>query len=219
MRDSNQEYPVRPPQKGEHHPFDDDANADALHDQPPPHRGPLHQRDQAMQPRLPRGGFGKAMVIALAAGILAALLNIIFTLANASLYQQAAGYAGHPTQMPLNIATTIFGLFCLTSFIGLVIYFIAGFITGKVAVERRLGFFCGFVAGAIAQIIGFVIGQLPNYPGKISTGFSGNPINIGGGIITALILLLLVALLGGLLGFLGARLGTRRHPYYVGYDA
>ncbi|HLX56235.1 MAG TPA: hypothetical protein VKR83_04355 [Ktedonobacteraceae bacterium] len=218
MRDSNQEYPLRQPQRGEHRPFDDDANADTLREESQLPRGPIHQRDQPVSPHFPPGRVRKTLAISLGAGILAAVVNIIFTLANASLYQQAATVK-NANELALSTASAIIGLFCLTSFISLVIYFIAGFITGKVAVDRKMGFFEGFVAGAITQIIGFAVGQFPGYPGKINTGISSNPLNIGSGIITALVILLLVALLGGLVGLLGARLGTRRHPYYIGLDA
>ena len=153
--------------------------------------------------------------ISLGAGILVAIVNIIFTLVNTPLYRQAASYAKQPTLMPPNVASAIFGLFVLTGIISLVIYFIAGFIIGRVAVARRLGFFGGFVASAIAQIIGYIVGQIPNYPGSINTGFSSNPLKSGGGLIAALIFLVLAGLIGGLLGWLGARLATRRHPYYV----
>ena len=156
--------------------------------------------------------------ISLVAGILVGILNIVFTLVNAPLYQQAASYASHPSQMPLNVASAVFGLFVLTGVIGLIIYFIAGFIIGRVAVARKFGFLGGFIASAIAQIIGFIVQYFPNYPGKISTGISSNPLNIGGGLLTALIILVLVALIGGLLGWLGAKLATRRHPFYVGLD-
>ena len=156
--------------------------------------------------------------ISLVAGILVAIISIVVTLVNAPLYQQAASYASHPNQMPLNVASAIFGLFILTGVIGLIIYFIAGFITGRVAVARKFGFYGGFVASAIAQIIGYIAGQIPNYPGSLNTGFS-NPLKAGGGIIAALIFLIIAGLIGGLLGWLGARLATRRHPHYVGPDA
>ncbi len=156
--------------------------------------------------------------ISLVAGILAALTNIVVTLVNAPLYQKAAPYANHRSQMPLNVASAVIGLSLLTGVIGLVIYFIAGFIIGRVAVARKFGFFGGFLASAIVQIIGYVVGLLPNYPGKTNSGFSSNPLNIGGGLITALVFLVVVASIGGLMGFLGARLSTRRHPYYVGLD-
>jgi len=217
MPDANQDYPVRPPQRRQHNPFDDDANADTVPESHP-RGGPVHQREQAMRPVLPAGGVRKMLSISLVAGILAALTNIVVTLVNAPLYQQAASYANHPSQMPLNVASAVFGLFLLTGVIGLVIYFIAGFIIGRVAVARKFGFFGGFLASAIVQIIGYVVGLLPNYPGKTNSGFSSNPLNIGGGLITALVFLVVVALIGGLMGFLGARLSTRRHPYYVGLD-
>ncbi len=215
MSDANSEYPLRPPQKRAQNPYDNGAGTLPAS---PPHRGPVHQRELPTQPALPAGGAGKMLSISLVAGILVGILNIVFTLVNAPLYHQAAGYANHPNQMPLNVASAVVGLGALTGVIGLLIYFIAGFITGKVAVARKFGFFGGFVASAIAQVIGFIVGQIPNYPGKINSGFSSNPLNIGGGLITALIILVLVALLGGLLGWLGAKLATRRHPFYVGLD-
>ena len=157
--------------------------------------------------------------ISLVAGILVAIINVVFTLVNAPLYQQAASYASHPNQMPLNVASAIFGIFLITSVIGLIIYFIAGFIIGRVAVARRLGFYAGFLASVISLIIGYIIQQIPNYPGSLNTGFS-NPLKAGGGIIAALIFLIIAGLIGGLLSWLGARLATRRHPYYyAGPDA
>lgn len=213
MNDPNAQYPVRPPQRQTKNPFASDA--DTLESSPG--RGPLHQRQRPVQPTLPPGGVRKMLSISLATGILVAIISIVVTLVNAPLYQQAASYANRPTQMPLNIASSIFGLFILTGVIALIIYFIAGFITGRVAVARRLGFYGGFVASAIAQIIEYIVGQIPNYPGSLKTGFS-NPLNVGGGIIAALIFLIIAGLVGGLMGWLGARLATRRHPYYVGLD-
>jgi hypothetical protein len=215
MRDANSEYPLRPPQKRAQNPFDN--GADTL-PASPLRRGPMHQRAMPTSPALPAGGARKMLGISLVAGILVGILNIVFTLVNAPLYQQAASYANHPSQMPLNVASAVFGLWVLTGVIGLIIYCIAGFITGKVAVARKFGFFGGFVASAIAQIIGFIVQYFPNYPGKITTSISSNPLNIGGGLITALIILVLVALIGGLLGWLGAKLATRRHPFYAGLD-
>ena len=216
MKDANSEYPVRPPQKRAQNPFDNAADTLPAS---PLRQGPVHQREKPTSPTLPAAGARKTLSISLVAGILAAILNIVFTLVNAPLYLRAARFASHPSQMPLDVASAVFGLFVLTGVIGLIIYFIAGFITGKVAVARKFGFFGGFVASAIAQIIGFIVGQIPNYPGKINSGISSNPLNIGGGLIAALVILVLVALIGGLFGWLGARLATRRHPYYVGLDA
>ena len=218
MRDSDSEYPRHQPQRRDHHPFDDDADDDTLQVEPRHSGGPLHQRSAPTRPQIPPGHIRKTLIIGLVAGIIAALQVIIFTFANASLYQNAAN-AGNANSLTLGAASTIVGIFCLTSFISLVIYFIAGFIIGKVAIERRMGFLGGFVAGAVAYAIGFFIQYFPGYPGSRNTGFSGGLIGFGGGLITALIILLLLALLGGLFGFLGAWLATRKHPYYVGYDA
>lgn len=157
--------------------------------------------------------------ISLVAGILAAIVNVVFTLVNASLYQRAASLAkGNPTHIPLDVAASIVWIFVLTGIISLIIYFIAGFIIGRVAVARRLGFYGGFVASVITLIIGYIVQQVPNYPGSLNTGFSTNPLKAGGGIIVALIFLIIAGLIGGLMGWLGARLATRRHPYYGGLD-
>jgi hypothetical protein len=156
------------------------------------------------------------LIISLAAGILVAIINVVFTLVNASLYQSAAHYAKNPTQMPLNVASSIFWIFVITGIISLAVYFIAGFIIGRTVVARRFGFYGGFLASVIPQIIGYIIGQLPNYPGNLNTGFRIG----GGGLIAALIFLMIAGLIGGLFGWLGARFATRRHPYYyTGSDA
>lgn len=180
----------------------------------------MRDSDEVEQPHLPRGRSITTLLIALAAGVLASLLNIIVTLANAGIYRQAASseYAAHPSSLPISVATTIFGLFCLTSIISLAIYFIAGFITGKVAVARRMGFLCGFVAGAITLVIGYVVQHFPNYPGTLTSGISGGLPGIGGATIVAIVLVVIVSLIAGLMGLFGAWLATRRHPYYAGYD-
>src|SRR5579859_1029289 len=214
MKDSDAEYPVLPQRKKTKNPFVNDAGTVS---ESSPGRRPLYQRQTAVQPTLPSGGVRKMLSISLAAGIIVAIVNIVFTLVNAPLYQQAAHYAKNPTQMPLNVASSIFWIFVLEGIISLIVYFIAGFIIGKVAVARRLGFFGGFVASALSLIIGYIVGQVPNYPGSLNTGFS-NPLKAGGGIIAALIFLIIAGLVGGLMGWLGARLASRRHPYYVGLD-
>jgi hypothetical protein len=170
------------------------------------------------RPALPHGRLGVALTIALAAGIIASLQSIVVTLVNGELYRQAAQIANNPSRLPISVATTIFGLFCLTSVIGLAIYFIAGFITGKMVVDRRMGFLSGFAAGVIAQVIGYIAQYIPNYPGTVNSGISGGFIGLSGGTIVAVVVLLVVALIAGLAGFLGAWIATRRHPYYAGYS-
>lgn len=219
MRDSEQQYPLHQPrQNGQHHPFDDDTIADGQGDQGPfqgprrPGQGPVHQREAAANPQFPRGHFRKALIIGVFAGLIAALQGIIFTLANASLYHTVG--ATPQNKLTLSLAEAVVGLLCLTLFISLIIYFIAGFITGKVAVDRRMGFLAAFVAAAVAYLLGYIVQQIPGYPGAHATGFSGGLVGLGGGILTSLILLIIAGVIAGLVGFFGAWLATRKHPYY-----
>jgi len=216
MRDANQQYPLHQSGgNGRHHPFDDDTG-DGFNDEGGHHKpvqpGPLHQRETLFSPQLPRGRFNKALIIGAIAGTLAALQGIIFTLANASLYHTVSTIP--QDKLTLSLAEAVFGLVCLTFFISILIYFIAGFIIGKVAVERRMGFIGGFMAGAVTSILGFVVQQIPGYPNARSTGLSGGLIDLGGGLITSLIFLAILGAIAGLMSLIGAWLATRRHPYY-----
>lgn len=222
MQDQGQQYPLKQPRR---HPFDDlrdDEDEQEPFIQPvepprPRQRAVIHQHEAPEQPELPRGRLKITLLIALVAGIIASLINIVVTLVNAGLYNKAAEsqYVAHPTAMPIGIATQIFILFLLTSVISGVIYFIAGFVTGKIAVSRRMGFLCGFVAGAITQVIGYVVQHFPNYPGTVSSGTTVGLPGITGGTLVALILVVVVGLITGLVSFLGSWLATRRHPFYV----
>lgn len=218
MQDPDQQYPLKQPPRHQHA-FDDFQDDDTVQPVGSPRiqQAPLHQRGMPIRPVLPRRRLRTTLAIALAAGIIASLLSIIVTLANGELYRQAAQFASNPSRLPISVATTIFGLFCLTSVISLALYFVAGFITGKVTVDRRMGFLSGFAAGVIAQVIGFIVQYIPNYPGTVNSGINGGFIGLSGGTIVAVVVLLVVALIAGLIGFLGAWLATRRHPYYVGY--
>lgn len=218
MQDSDQEYPLHQPRgNGRHRPFDDDtedgvADEGGLQETVQPGQGPLHQREAPSSPQLPRGHFSKALIIGAIAGALAALQGIIFTLANASLYHTVS--TTPQDKLTLSLAEAVFGLVCLTFFISVLIYFIAGFVIGKVAVARRMGFIGGFVAGAVTSILGFVVQQIPGYPNARATGFSGGLIGLGGGLITSLIFLAILGAIAGLVSLAGAWLATRRHPYY-----
>ncbi len=227
MQDSDQGYPLKQPPRGPHafDDFQDSETGGAPSIQPVESAGtrpaPLHQREEPDRPKLPRGRLRNTLSIALIAGILASLQTILVTLLNAGTYREAASpqFAANPSSLPISVATTIFGLFCLTSVVGLAIYFIAGFITGRIAVSRRMGFLCGFVAAVIAQAVGFIVQYFPGYPGTVNSGVNGGLVGIGTGAIVAIVILVIVALIGGLVGLLGAWLATRRHPYYLGYDA
>jgi hypothetical protein len=231
MQDSDQEYPLKQPRH--QHAFDgfkgdqDDgsdreSDREAIIQPVEPHKAqhaPVHQREKPDRPQLPRGHLKTTLIIALVAGMLASAQVIVVTLFNGAIYRESAKYASNPSNLSLATAFAIFGLFCLTSVIGLVIYLIAGFVTGKIAVDRRMGFLGGFVAGVIAQVIGYIVQQFPGYPAAVNSGVNGGLVGISGSVIFAVVLLLVVALIAGLVGLLGAWLATRRHPYYAGYNA
>ncbi len=101
------------------------------------------------------------------------------------------------------------GLFYLLSFsldpgligfivVGIILFLIAGLITGRVAVQRRAGFFMGCVATLTVPIIEAI----------------HNPYFIRYAPLSLLIELLVLTLVAGFIGLFGAWLATIRHPYY-----
>ena len=146
------------------------------------------------------------------AGVLCTLVNVIVVLVNASTYQE---YNPALHGALKNLSFTIFGYWVMYSSISLLICFIAGIITGRVAVERRLGFLAGFIAGVIYYAAIFLITYIPGYPDHYVTTTPVSAGAVTGGIILSIILLIVYGVVGGILGRLGAGLATRRHPYYV----
>ena len=219
MRDSDQEYPLRQPRRNGHHDQFDDDTEDELGDEggaqePVEHaRGPLHQREIPTTLRLPRGHLRNTLLIGAIAGILCAIQSIVITLVNSSTYQSYVN-SGNQDAVKNAIAFTIFGLACLTFFISMLIYFVAGFITGKVVVERGMGFLTGFVAGVITYALSFLLNYIPGYPTHLASSGSSGLIGVSGGILVSLIFLLVWGAIGGLASLVGAWLATRRHPYY-----
>lgn len=166
-----------------------------------------------MQAQLPHNRFTKALILGITAGLLCAIQSVVITLVNSSTYQT---YVTSGTQQTVQnaIALTLFGLACLTFGISMLICFVAGFVTGKVAVLRRMGFLTGFVAGAITYTLSFLLNYIPGYPTHLaSTGVRGL-VEVGSGILVSLIFLLVWGVIGGLVSLAGAWLATRKHPYY-----
>jgi hypothetical protein len=214
MPDANQQYPLHQSGgNGRHQPFDDDTDDEDIRQEPMRSRqGPFHQREAPFSPQLPRGRFKKTLLIGAIAGVVATLQGILVTLANASLYHTVS--ITPQDKLSLGLAEAVFGLFCLTLFISLLIYFVAGFVTGKFTVERRMGFLVGFVAEAVSYILSLVVQQIPGYPNARGTGLSGGLFGLAGGLITTLILLAISGVIAGLVSLAGAWLATRKHPYY-----
>src|SRR5215469_5216399 len=161
MRDPDQEYPLHQPRRdGHRRPFDDQTHEEIqdkedFREPAQVGQGPVHQREVPATLQLPRGRLRKTLLIGVIAGAVAALQGIIITFANASLYHTVS--TTPQNKLTLSLAEAVFGLFCLSLFISLLIYFVAGFVTGKIAIERRMGFLAGFVAAAFSYILGFLV--------------------------------------------------------------
>jgi len=163
--------------------------------------------------QLPHNRITKALIIGVVAGLLCAIQSVVITLLNSSTYQT---YETSGTQQTVQnaIAFTLFGLACLTFGISMLICFLAGFITGKIAVLRRMGFLTGFVAGAITYTLSFLLNYIPGYPTHLTSAGVHGLVEVGSGILVSLIFLLVWGVIGGLASLVGAWLATRKHPYY-----
>ena len=219
MQDSEEGYPLHQPQdrveKGHQLPFDNKGEPVLEKKYTPPPVGPVHQRERVTTPVLPPHRFRNALIIGVIAGVFCVAQSIVITLSNTSTYH--AFDIAKDTAVKSALAFTISGFAALTFFISLVILCIAGFIAGKVVVQRRLGFLAGFLAGFIVYATGFITNYIPNYPGVQHTASSTASNGAIGGFLVSLIFLLVWGIIGGLVSLLGAWLATRKHPYYIGY--
>lgn len=217
MRDSDQNYPLH--QSRRNGPLDDETEEELLEEPQSRGRGPLHQHQMPLVSRLPSGRARTALIIGMIAGILCAIQSSVITLVNSATYQAYINTPDSNQAVKSSLALTITGLACLTFFITMFICLVGGFVTGKVVVERRMGFLAGFIAGMITYALSFVLNYVPGYPTHLaSSGGTGGLVGISGGIFISLVFLLIWGVLGGLVSLLGAWLATRRHPYYVGYS-
>lgn len=220
MRDSEQEYPPHQPQRGSHRrPPDERDYEDDLDDQPAPAKGAAARSSSAAvaapAARLPRDRMRNMLIIGVIAGFLCIAQSVIITLINAPTYH---AYDTAKSQAVLNaLSLNIAGLALLTFVITVLICLIAGYIAGKVLVQRRLAFFAGFIAGLIYYGISFLTGYIPGYPGNRPPGTSAatGTGSVLGSVIFVLILFLVWGIIAGLFSLLGSWIATRRHPYYV----
>lgn len=154
-----------------------------------------------------------ALIAGAVVGALTVLLNIAFTFLNTSTFQEAAKEIA-ANNLSSGIATTIAGLGCLNLVIGIAGAGAAGYIIGKMVVLRRFGFYAGAIVGLIVYLGSFLVRYIPNYPGNLATSPT-NAASAATGLLVSLIFLCVWGLIGGLLGYIGARIATRRNPYYV----
>lgn len=206
-------YPLRqPPRKGRHAHDDLTESEEGV-----PHRpGAIADLEREQPFQLPPHRGRKALFIGVIAGVLCSIESIMIAFANRASYHQASSYTS-ASNIPLSVAYALAGAACLTFFVGLLICVAAGFIVGKVSVQRRYGFLAGFVAGIITYGASFLLNYIPNYPGKLTGSIATN--NAGlvfGGIAVVLIIFLIWGLIVGLVSLFGAWLATRKHAYYVG---
>lgn len=195
MQDADQQYPSQQP-------YNDEEEVEFGDD----YRG-------LASAQLPHKRITKALIIGIIAGLLCAIQSVVITLVNSSTYQT---YETSGTQQSVQntIAFTLFGLACLTFGISMLICFLAGFITGRVAVVRRMGFLTGFVAGAITYTLSFLLNYIPGYPTHLTSSGVHGLVEVGSGIIASIAFLLVWGVIGGLVSLAGAWLATRKHPYY-----
>ncbi|GAC1399593.1 MAG: hypothetical protein NVS4B12_06240 [Ktedonobacteraceae bacterium] len=213
MQDSEERYPLRP---SGNQPSDNFAASDEP-SQVPIRASRIPRRQSTSRQSilsltssslLPERGLFYALIAGTVAGILDVLINIVITLSNTATYQRIAS-EGNSITLPTASLTT--SLLCLHLFIGLLIFGITGYIVGRIAVRRLLGFVAGILIGTIAYVASFLVRYIPNYPGNTATSSATNAATLG----IALLFLLIAALIGGLVSLFGAWLATRRHPYYT----
>ncbi len=157
---------------------------------------------------LPERGMTYAVFVSILAGVLDVILSVVITLSNTATYQRVVTEGKNVT---ISTANVVGGLLCLSLFINVLIFGITGYIVGRAAVKRRLGFVAGAIVGAIAYLASFLVRYIPNYPGNTATSSATNLATIG----ITLLFLLVASLSGGLISSIGAWLATRKHPYYT----
>lgn len=156
---------------------------------------------------LPSNGLPFTLLIGCAGGILAALISIVTTLANASTFQEVVRLGD---KISLGTAQYVTALGCLNYVVGLVIAFVAGYLVGKKAVRRLYGFYAGGLVGGISYLGNVLVQYIPNYPGHVNS--SGFPLN---GLLILLATTVIWIVIGALIGLWGAVTTTKKHPYYL----
>lgn len=219
MRDSEREYPPHQPQRGSRRrpPEEHDYKED-LDDQDAPAEGAATRSRYAAVAspavRLPRHRWRDTLIIGVIAGFLCIAQNIIVTLRNAPSYH--AYEVATSTTVQNALAFTIFVIGLQVFGITLLICLIAGFVAGRLAVRRSLGFLTGFIAGVLFDGSVIITHYIPGYPGNQHGGAPAS--NIGsllGGVAFAAVVLIATGIIAGLFSLLGSWIATRRHPYYV----
>jgi hypothetical protein len=178
---------------------------------PVPLRASRFRHTAAMSFSLPERGLSYALIAGAIAGVLSALLTILIILINTGTFH-AASLQIAVDRLTVKTALALAALELFTFVLGLLISFATGFVTGRIAVRRRLGFLAGMCAGAMYSLITFLVSLLPGYPGNLTT--NGAPMTTTH-LVISFLLLCLWSIGGGLVSLFGTWIATVRHPYYL----
>jgi hypothetical protein len=112
---------------------------------------------------LPQRGLYYAVIAGVIAGVFTALLTIVVTLVFAGTFHAASQQIA-VDRLTVKTALALAGLELLNFTLCLLV----GFIVGKIAVRRRLGFLAGALAGAVFYLITFLASLIASYPGNLA---------------------------------------------------
>lgn len=160
---------------------------------------------------LPGRGLSTALIAGTIAGVFSALLTILIILINTGTFH-AASLQIAADRLTVKTALALAALELLTFVLDLLIGFAIGFLIGKIAVLRRLGFLAGMEAGAIYYLLTFLVSLLSGYPGNLTANTA--PL-MTTHLVISFVLLCLWSIGGGLVSLFGTWITTVRHPYYI----
>jgi hypothetical protein len=178
---------------------------------PVPLRASRPQHSAPVPFSLPRRGISSALIAGAIAGVLSALLTVLIILINTGTFH-AASLQIALDRLTVKTALALAVLELLTFVLGLLIGFATGFVMGRIAVRRRLGFLAGMCAGATYSLITFLVSLLPGYPGNLTANQA--PMTTTH-LVISFLLLCLWCIGGGLVSLFGTWITTVRHPYYM----
>ena len=160
---------------------------------------------------LPGRGLSTALIAGAIAGVSSALLTILIILTNTGTFH-AASLQIAVDRLTVKTALALAALELLTFVLSLLISFVTGFVMGRIAVRRRLGFLARTYTGAIYYLITFLVALLHGYPGNLIANkapMTTIPL------VISFLLLCLWSMSGGLVSLFGTWIATVRHPYYL----
>ncbi|HEV2656876.1 MAG TPA: hypothetical protein VGT82_18055 [Ktedonobacteraceae bacterium] len=160
---------------------------------------------------LPEHRLRFALLVGALTGILMIAIHFLVPFLDVAAFQKAATLGD---KMSYDTAVAVAGLDCLSTALDIVVCGVLGYVIGRYAVQRRLGFFAGLLAGIVLYLGISIISYLPGYPGNANIpAFSPTFI------LPLIIIALFYGIVGGLVSLLVTWITTRRHPYYYHEEA